>query len=265
MEPMKIDLITTSNNIAHKVNEIIDTRMLENYKKEPVREYLGASQIGEECMRKLQYQYKYKKVNFDARSLRVLDMGRNLEDLIADWMRIAGFDLITKDDEGEQFGFETANGKIQGHIDGIIKKWPADLEIKNFRVQGSSLLWECKTMNAQNWNDFKKHSILASHYKYYIQVQIYMAYMDLEPCLLTALNKNTGELHHEIVEFDKEIAQIYSDRAIEIITSDPEKELLGRVSSNKNFLSCKMCPYQQECTEAGEGSQGFIRDLFKSI
>lgn len=263
---MKINLITidSKTNIAHQINSILNKRMLENYAKETPRDYLGASQIGEECMRKLQYQYKYKKQNFDTRSLRVLDIGKRLEDLIAYWMHLAGFDLITKNEKGEQFGFKTAGGKIQGHIDGIIKKWPGDLnEITG--SMGHPWLWECKTMNAQNWNDFQKHGILASHHQYYIQVQIYMAYMDLKSCLLTALNKNTGELHHEIIGFDKEIAQIYSDRAVDVITSTEKNEILGRISTNKNFLACKICPYQQECTEAGEGSQSLIGNLFKSI
>lgn len=264
---MKIELIDISKDecVAYKINQLIDKRMTENYQKTPAREYLGVSQIGEECLRKLQYQYKYKKPNFDARTLRVLNMGNNLEDLIANWMRLAGFDLVTRDENGCQFGFKAMDGKIQGHIDGIIKKWPADLEIKNFRVQGSSLLWECKSMNSQNWNEFRKHGVLTSHFVYYVQVQLYMAYMDLESCLLTALNKNTGELHHEIVEFDKEVAQIYSDRGIQIIKSTEHEEVLGRISNNRNFVTCKMCNYQKQCLEDGDGIQNLTCNLFENI
>lgn len=47
-------------------------------------------------------------------------------------------------------------------------------------------------MNAQNWNNFQKHDILASHHQYYIQVQIYMAYMDLKSYTLRGL-KSKGE------------------------------------------------------------------------
>jgi hypothetical protein len=53
-----------------------------------------------------------------------LKIGHILEDVIAVWLKNAGFDLQTHDESGEQFGFSQANGRIQSHVDGIINSGP---------------------------------------------------------------------------------------------------------------------------------------------
>ena len=45
-----------------------------------------------------------------------------MEDLAIRWLRLAGFDLYTRKQDGEQFGFSVAGGRIQGHVDGVIAK-----------------------------------------------------------------------------------------------------------------------------------------------
>ena len=58
-------------------------------------------------------------------------------------LRAAGFDLRTHRTDGEQFGFVTANGRIRGHIDGVIvggpdigMPWPALFEHKALYRRG---------------------------------------------------------------------------------------------------------------------------------
>ena len=52
------------------------------------------------------------------------------------WLRDAGFDLRTRKADGEQFGFSVADGRLQGHIDGVIVGGP-----EGFAYPA---LWECK-------------------------------------------------------------------------------------------------------------------------
>lgn len=40
------------------------------------------------------------------------------------WLRDAGFDLRTRKADGEQFGFSVADGRLQGHVDGVIVAGP---------------------------------------------------------------------------------------------------------------------------------------------
>ena len=45
------------------------------------------------------------------------------------------------------------------------------------------------------------------------------------PALFTAINKDTAELHHELVPFNAELAQRMSDRAVRILRATDAGEL----------------------------------------
>jgi hypothetical protein len=197
-----------------------------------------------------------KEQEFSAQTLRTFDIGNCLEGLIADWMISAGFDLKTRNENGEQFGFSIAGGKVKGHVDGIIFDFPPELKLQkenasaaNLSRPGSARLWECKTMNDKSWNDTKKRGVLVSKPIYYAQIQLYMAYLNLDenPCIFSALNKDTSQLYHEIIPFDAEAAQRYSDRAVNIIKATENNELLPKISNDPSFYKCKICSLRSEC------------------
>ena len=53
---------------------------------------------------------------------------------------------------------------------------------------------------------------------YAAQIALYQAYLDLpNPALFTALNRDTFELHCELVPFDAALAQTASDRAALVV------------------------------------------------
>ena len=78
------------------------------------RRYLGASRLGVPCERALQYEYVDAPVDDGAelpgRTLRIFEVGHVMEDLAIRWLRLAGFDLYTRKQDGEQFGFSVAGG-----------------------------------------------------------------------------------------------------------------------------------------------------------
>ena len=127
-----------------RINEILDAKIIENHKQQKKRDYLGVSSIGDDCLRKVQLQYEGKEAEFSASTLRTFDIGHRLEDLVAEWLRISGFNLKTRNENGEQFGFSTAEGRIKGHVDGKIVDVSEDLKQFFPRLP---LLWECKTLN----------------------------------------------------------------------------------------------------------------------
>jgi hypothetical protein len=224
-----------------KINDFIDAEISEEHKQKEKRKYLGASIIGDDCLRKIQLQYMQKESEISAQTLRTFDIGHCLEDLVIDWMISAGFKLRDKNGLSRQFGFSAAGGKFAGHCDGIIFDGPDCCKYP--------ALWECKTMNDKNWNDVKKRGVLVSKPVYYAQVQIYMAYLNLEenPCVFTALNKDNSQLYHEFIPFDAEAAQRYSDRAVDIIKATKNNELLPKISNDPSFYKCKMCGFRSEC------------------
>ena len=91
-------------------------------------------------------------------------------------------------------------GKIKGHIDGVITSAPNELNLK------FPMLWECKSLNNKSWNDTVKKGLVISKPIYAAQVAIYQAYMESQiegicknPALFTAINKDTAEIHFELI------------------------------------------------------------------
>jgi hypothetical protein len=233
---------------SERINTLIDTALVEQNRQQRSRNYLGGSRIGEPCARKLVYELTHTPIDdgkgFNGQTLRIFDAGHQFETLSIRWLRAAGFNLRTERKDGGQFGFTTANGRIRGHIDGVIIdgpdvgiSWPA--------------LFEHKALNAKSWTDVVKRGVELSKPIYYAQLQIYMAYMDLGTALFTALNKDSQALHHEVVGFDARAAQALSDKAVDIIRAVDAGELPPRIAASADFYLCRWCAYAKRCWEAG--------------
>ena len=122
------------------------------------------------------------------------------EDVVAAWLRAAGFDLRTQRQDGRQFGFSSLAGRFRGHIDGCLVAGPAPIEFP--------ALWENKALGASSWKDVVKRGVVIARPIYAAQIALYQAYLDLpNPALFTALNRDTFELHCELVPFDAALAQ----------------------------------------------------------
>ena len=65
-----------------------------------------------------------------------------------------------------------------------------------------------------------------------------------------AINKDTAELHHELVPFNAELAQRMSDRAVRILSATDAGELLPRIARDRDHFECRMCAWQDRCLRA---------------
>jgi hypothetical protein len=243
-------------NFADQLNAQIDAALVMENQAQPSRKYLGGSRLGVACERALQFEYaqapKDDGRDFNGQTLRIFAAGHLFEDLAIRWLRLAGFDLYTTKGNrpgGEQFGFSVADGRIRGHVDGIINDGPLPL--------GFPALWECKSMNAKSWRDTQKRGLAASKPVYAAQIAVYQAYMEASvpgissnPALFTAINKDTAELHHELVTFDGGLAQRMSDKAVRIIQTTEAGELLPRIAQSADFFECKFCSWSDRCWRA---------------
>ena len=232
--------------IAIRVNRLLDDALVTERKAQPPRTYLGASRIGEPCCRRLAFEVIATPPDegrgFDGRALRIFDAGHVFEALSIRWLRAAGFHLRTERRDGGQFGFSIADGRIRGHIDGVIVggpdiglPWPA--------------LWEHKALNARSWEDLVKKGVRQSKPLYWAQVQLYMAYLDVPVTLFSALNKNTQELFHEVVHLDPADAQALSDKAVAVLRAADAGELPPRAGSGADHWFCRFCDYTRRCWE----------------
>ena len=245
----------STSRVADAVNAAIDAALQSANAATPPRDYLGGSRLGHACERALQFEFAHTAkddgADFDGRLLRIFGIGHALEDLAVAWLRSAGFDLYTRKggrQDGEQFGFSVAGGRIRGHVDGIIAGGPP--------VPGMAFpaLWECKTMNAKSWRETASKGVAVSKPIYAAQIAVYQAYMDAavpgiaaNPALFTAINKDTAELHHELVPFDAALAQRMSDRAVRVLRATDAGDLLPRIANQADHFECRMCPWARRC------------------
>lgn len=231
--------------VTARVNAAIDAALLARLRRQAPRDYLGGSRVGEPCARKLVYEITQapKDRDFDADILRVFDAGHQFEALSIRWLRLAGFDLRDRGPDGGQIGFVAAGGKLRGHADGVIAAGP-DVGI------GWPALWEHKALGQKSWTDLVKRGLRLSKPIYFAQVQLYMAYLDLEVALLTALNRDSLALHHEAVPFEAAEAQRLSDHAVDILRAADAGELPPRIAQAADFYLCRSCPYATRCWEA---------------
>jgi hypothetical protein len=224
-------------SLVETLNALVDNALEVDNASQPPREYLGASEIGDLCERKLAFKWhKYPAEPFKGRGIRRFRMGHIHEDETVRWLKMAGFKL-----QGEQAGFDLADGKFSGHIDGDIVAGPIALPYP--------VLFEHKIMKSSIWRALTKSNVETEHPKYFGQLQVYMRQLDRKAALFTALNTDTSELHFELVAYDAAKAEVYIDRARRILTSESPQEL-PRIGRSEFDFACKFCPYKAACWEA---------------
>jgi len=247
-------------SFADRLNALVDEHLVADNASRSPRDYLGGSRVGVACERALQFEFtatpKDEGADFSGRTLRIFAIGHALEDLAIAWLRSAGLDLFTRKGnrpDGDQFGFSAAGGRLRGHVDGIIAGGPATLGL---RVPA---LWECKTMNAKNWRACVKDGVVRSKPVYAAQIALYQAYMESSvpgisaaPALFTAINKDTAELHHELVPFNADFAQRMSDKAVRILAATDAGEMLPRFTRTRDHFECRFCSWAARCWEMAQ-------------
>lgn len=235
---------TPPDPIVASVVSLLDAAHQALNAQQTPRQYLGASAVGGECERQLAYSFhatpKDEGAGFRGNTLRMFDMGHDGEERMAQYLKAAGFVLQTHKEDGKQIGMSDAGGKFKGHLDGVIHAGPALPGLKY------PALWENKALGSKTFADFKKNGLKDFKPTYYAQVQIYMGYHDLECCLFTALNRDTGEIWIELVKFNARDCQDYIDRAVRI-TGSANAEEFGRIGRGIDDFKCKFCDYKRRC------------------
>ena len=229
--------VSTGVNAA--INTALDAAALVE-QREQRRNYLGASGIGSECLRKVQFDWQRVSVHA-ARTKRIFNRGHASEEKIAASLIAAGFAIERGTDAT---GFTVCDDMFRRHCDGIIRSGPAIEGLKY------PCLWEHKCLGSSGWKKIEKSGLRAAYPVYYDQVQIYQAYLGLDenPALFTAENADTCHLLALTVEFDADAAQAASDRAVAVIQATQAGELLPRITDKgPSDWRCKMCSHSGFC------------------
>ena len=216
------------------INQLIEQAEppAENYRK-----YLGASAIGSECLRKVQFDWMCDP-QFPARIKDIFSRGHHFEDVTRQHLIAAGFKFAPP----EQLEFKAADDLFRGHADGILVAGPS-LPALRFPC-----LWEHKCLNARGFKAIERAGLTGLYAPYAAQVAIYQAYLDcINPALFSVVNADTCERLHFTLPFDAELAQATSDRAVMVIEATRAGELLSRIADDPNDWRCKMCSHRERC------------------
>jgi hypothetical protein len=199
---------------------LLDQRIIS---KDYGREYLGMSQLGEECTRKLWYNFHFatKRIIF-ARTDRIFNIGHLFEAVAIADLKAVGLEVY-KYVDGEKVELTGAIDEDQetllgfcghesGHTDGRICGFP---EFPNEEMN-----LELKTMKAEHFIAIKKKGLINSDTIYYEQVQKYMRESKVKKSFFMAVNKNTSEYYTEFVDYDSGTGDDLARKARDIILSD---------------------------------------------
>ena len=225
----------SDRSINKLVNELIEQA---EPPRENFRQYLGASAIGSECLRRVQYDWMCDP-QFPGRIKDIFERGHFFEDVTRQHLIAAGFKFAPP----EQLKFEAVGGLFRGHADGIIVDGPQQLPAMRYPC-----LWEHKCLGAKGWRAIERDGLVGLYAIYVAQVAIYQAYLDVtNPALFSVVNADTCERLHFEVAFDAQLAQATSDRAAVIIEATRAGELLPRITEDPEDWRCKTCSHRERC------------------
>jgi hypothetical protein len=220
------------------INDAIEQASLAKHAGDKPRGYLGASLIGDECSRKVQFEWMTGSM-FPARVHSIFSRGHYFEIESKQQLIDAGFVF---EPSVEKLGFIAADGLMAGHADGVIVRVPARVAL------ATPAVWEHKALNAKNSRAVERDGLAKVFPRYAAQVALYQAFLNVtNPALVTIVNADTCERLHFAVEFDARLAQEASDRAVNIIEATRAGELLPRFDPSCEDFRCVMCSHRERC------------------
>jgi hypothetical protein len=244
------------------LTDLMDASIKAMREAEPARDYLGGSRLGETCERRLGYEYTHATpdpgAEFSGRSYRIFERGHRMEDAMAGWLKLAGFDLVVEAPTGGQIGWgvckdpETGKSRIAGHLDGVIRGWGWNGPVMPEATLDWAhdlpfpLLWEHKALNNANFNEVERKGCREVKPVYFAQTQVYMAYKQLKNALFTVINADNMKVYAEVIPFDVKVAQEASDRGVRVVTARRVEDL-PRIGRNITDWACKWCSFKERC------------------
>lgn len=222
----------------------IDRVLLNKEALEPVREYVGASSIGDDCSRALWYGLQGRRGNFQPDALRRFEDGHRTEAAIVDWIKqIPSIELHAATPDGKQYGFSDLNGKYKGHYDGVIRGLPQAPETWH--------IFEVKCTDEKYFKELQKIIELVGEKAalqkwrpvYYAQAVTYMWYEKLTRHTTVVSTPGARDLLTLRTEQNHTYAKALRDKAKRIINATEPPERIG----GADFYKCKMCSHYGEC------------------
>lgn len=222
---------------------LIDATWATNHGEDGKRAHLGASGLGQECMRAVWFQFHWAdKEMFEGRMLRLFQRGHKQEEIFAELLRGVGATVWTEDPRtGTQFRISEFGGHFGGSADGVAINLP---DLPAPYLPGMPVLLEFKTHNDKSFKSLEKNGVQGSKPVHFKQAQLYMHKLELGLCLYMAVNKNDDALYLELFPYDAQVATQLLNRANTIIFGEG---LPPRISESPSWFACKFCTFADVC------------------
>jgi hypothetical protein len=203
------------------------------------RDYLGASGVGSECLRKVQFDWLCASA-IGAKQQRRFDRGHAIEATMRAQLQAVG--LVFAPPAALEF---EALDYLRGHADGLITAAPAPL-MAHMQLPA---LWECKCVYAKGWRDIVKHGLAHTYPVYASQICLYQHFLNRRnPVLFSAVNADSAEALHMLIPFDQERLERTLERISLIISATSEERLLERAYWDPQDWHCiAQCGHRERC------------------
>jgi hypothetical protein len=220
--------------ISVALNTLIDASVL----AEMTRGYLGASAVGQPCLRRVQFDWMCDPQH-PARLREIFHRGHYFEQRSREAFTRAGFKFAADD----RLKFTALDGLLSGHADGVFVDGP---RISNIAYPA---IWEHKAVNAKGWRSLDHDGLEKAYPQYAAQVALYQHFLgvDENPAVFTAVNADSCERLHLLIPFDAEKARHWITRAETIIAATRAGELLPRFTNDPNHFRCRLCGHRDRC------------------
>jgi hypothetical protein len=213
----------------------------ETFYEQGHRNHLGASGLGEECWRKLWYQFRWvKQERFDGRMMRLFNVGHSAEPRFVSYLKGIGFEVKEFDEDGKQFRITGAMGHYGGSLDGLCKA-PERYQLSEDIILSLSF----KTNNTgAGYAKVSTEALSKSKPMHWAQECQYGYKRGIKYCIYMIENKNDSDLTFKVVELDWNYGAQLEKKATDIINS---KEPPPRISENPAMQCCKWCHVKGIC------------------
>lgn len=214
----------------------------EAYQKKESKELMltriGASGIGEECIRSIWYDWRGVSNDLiDGRVLRLFKTGYIQEDRVVQDLKDAGLEVWEVDpDTKKQWVYVAADGHFVCKPDGVVRGVPG--------AEKTPHLLEIKSSNVKGFKELQSRGVKEAKPMHYYQMQAGMWLAGLKRALYVVICKDDEKFHIERIERDeltiKDIERKLS--SLTQIMSPPAK-----IAEKEGDWRCKFCDHKEVC------------------
>lgn len=211
----------------NRVQEVMESHTI----IEPLRPYIGMSELGNPCQRAIWYNFHWAYIKeLEPRIKRIFSRGDYEEECVVRDLRLAGIEV-----ENTQLELTDETGHIRGHIDGQVSNVPG--------AEKTPHLLEVKTMNKSRYLNYIKKGLKYAAPEYHVQINQYMGRLGLSRCLFAVTNKDNEERNYQRYGFDEDNFKEYNKVGFDVLTSEYPPQKIGDMT----YLTCKWCDAHNVC------------------